>query len=109
MPAFPLVGAIGPVVKVFIVWALTALDVGYIWAAIVGAEVTIVGNFLILVQYVFSEMKAEASPFWHRFGQSFLFNNAEAVIRIPVMALLVESWHISAAVATAATSNLTRC
>ena len=103
MPAFALVGAIGAVVNVFIVWALTALDIGYIWAAIVGAEVTIVGNFLILDRYVFSEMKAEASPFWRRFGQSFLFNNAEAVIRIPVMALLVESWHISAAVATAAT------
>lgn len=103
MPAFALVGAIGAVVNVFIVWALTGLDVGYVWAAIVGAEVTIVGNFLILDRYVFSEMKAEASPFWRRFGQSFLFNNAEAVIRIPVMALLVESWHISAAVATAAT------
>ncbi|WDH79822.1 glycosyltransferase family 2 protein [Microbacterium esteraromaticum] len=103
MPAFALVGGIGAVVNVFIVWLLTALEVGYLWAAIVGAEITIVGNFLILDRYVFSELKAEAAPFWRRFSQSFLFNNAEAMIRIPVMALLVESWHISAALATAAT------
>ncbi|UNK69718.1 glycosyltransferase family 2 protein [Microbacterium sp. H1-D42] len=103
MPAFALVGAIGAVVNIFIVWMLTNLGVGYVWAAIVGAEVTIVGNFLVLDRYVFFELKGAAAPFRRRFGQSFLFNNAEAVIRIPVMAMLVESWHISAAVATAAT------
>lgn len=103
MPAFALVGAIGAIVNVFIVWALTIFDVDYVWAAIVGAEVTIIGNFLILDRYVFSEMKGEAAPFARRFGQSFLFNNAEAAIRIPVMAMLVETWHVSAAVATAAT------
>ncbi|MGO1267255.1 MAG: glycosyltransferase [Microbacterium gubbeenense] len=103
MPAFALVGAIGAVVNVFIVWLLTLLNVDYVWAAIVGAEITIVGNFLVLDRYVFSEMKNEAAPFLRRFAQSLLFNNAEAAIRIPVMAMLVESWHISAAVATAAT------
>lgn len=103
MPAFALVGGIGAVVNVLIVWALTAVDIGYIWAAIVAAEATIIGNFLILDRYVFAEMKADASPFWRRFGQSFVFNNVEAAVRIPVMAVLVESWHISAAVATAAT------
>lgn len=103
MSAFALVGGVGAVVNVLIVWLLTALGVDYVWAAIVGAEATIVGNFLILDRYVFAEMTAEASPFWRRFGQSFLFNNAEAAIRIPVMAFLVESWQISAAVATAAT------
>ena len=31
-----------------------------------------------------------------RFAKSFSFNNAEALIRIPILALMVETWHISA-------------
>lgn len=103
MPAFALVGAVGAVVNVLIVWSLTGLGLGYLWAAIIAAEATIIGNFLVLDRFVFSELRSDAAPLRTRFAQSFLFNNAEAVIRIPVMALLVETWHISAALATAVT------
>jgi dolichol-phosphate mannosyltransferase len=36
-----------------------------------------------------------------RFAASASFNSIEAALRIPVMALMVETWHISAVVATA--------
>jgi dolichol-phosphate mannosyltransferase len=36
-----------------------------------------------------------------RFAASASFNGIEAALRIPVMALMVETWHISAVLATA--------
>lgn len=103
MSVFALIGAAGAVANVAIVWALTTVGVGYLWAAIAAAEITIVANFLLQERFVFADMRARAAGFWRRFATSFAFNNAEAAIRIPVMALLVESWHITSAVATAIT------
>ena len=103
MSLFAVIGGLGAVVNIAIVWALTQLGVDYIVAAIIAAEVTIIGNFLLLEHFVFHDMRAAASGGWLRFAKSFTFNNAEALIRIPVMALLVESWHISVVVATALT------
>ena len=48
-------------------------------------------------------MKGEASGVWSRFAKSFAFNNAEAVIRIPIIALLVNTWHLSSVIAAAIT------
>ena len=59
---------------------------------------TIIGNFLLQERFVFQDMRGAASGGWLRFAKSFSFNNAEALIRIPILALLVESWHISAVV-----------
>lgn len=103
MSLFALIGALGAVVNLAIVWALTAMGVDYVIAAIVAAETTIIGNFLLLEHFVFHDMRAAASKGWLRFAKSFGFNNAEALVRIPVMALLVESWHISAVLATGLT------
>ena len=103
MSLFALVGAFGAVVNVGIVWLLTALGVDYVIAAIIAAEATILGNFLLIERFVFHDMRSAASGVWARFGKSFGFNNAEALIRIPIMALMVESWHISSVVATAIT------
>lgn len=103
MSLFAVIGGLGAVMNIAIVWALTALGVDYIIAAIIAAETTIIGNFLLLEHFVFHDMRAAASSGWLRFAKSFTFNNAEALIRIPVMALLVESWHISVVVATAVT------
>lgn len=103
MSAFAAIGAVGALVNVAIVWALTRLGVDYILAAIIAAELTIIGNFLLLERLVFRDMRDQASSVWSRFAKSFTFNNAEAAIRIPVVALLVETWHISSALATALT------
>ena len=40
---------------------------------------------------------------WSRFAKSFAFNNVEAVVRIPMIALLVNTWHISSVIAAGIT------
>lgn len=101
MSLFALIGAIGAIANIGIMWALTSAGVPYIWAAIIGAEVTIVGNFLLQERFVFADMRTDARALGIRFATSFAFNNVEAALRIPVMALMVESWHISSVLATA--------
>lgn len=103
MSLFAVIGGLGAVVNLAIVWALTRMGVDYIVAAIIAAEVTIIGNFLLMERFVFHDMRDAASGVWLRFAKSFGFNNAEALIRIPIMALLVETWHISAVLATGLT------
>lgn len=103
MSLFAVVGGLGAIANVLIVWGLTALGVNYVVAAVVAAEATIVGNFLLIERFVFQDMRSQASGVWTRFAKSFTFNNAEAVIRIPIMALMVESAHISSVIATAIT------
>ncbi|WP_435749110.1 glycosyltransferase [Microbacterium sp. PMB16] len=101
MSLFAMIGVIGAVANLGIMWALTAAGVPYVWAAIIGAEVTIVGNFLLQERFVFADMRTDARALGIRFATSFAFNNVEAALRIPVMALMVESWHISSVLATA--------
>ncbi|GAA5201464.1 glycosyltransferase family 2 protein [Microbacterium jejuense] len=103
MSLFAIIGGLGAIANIAIVWALTHLDVDYIVAAVIAAEVTIIGNFLLQERFVFQDMRENASGVWQRFAKSFAFNNAEAVIRIPIVAVMVSSGHISAVVATAIT------
>jgi dolichol-phosphate mannosyltransferase len=103
MSLFAVIGGLGAIANIAIVWALTHLGVDYIVAAIIAAEATIIGNFLLMERFVFSDMREQASGVWSRFAKSFAFNNAEAVIRIPIVALMVETSHISAVFATAIT------
>lgn len=100
MSLFALIGVIGALANLGIMWALTSAGVPYIWAAIIGAEVTIIGNFLLQERFVFADMRTDARGLGGRFAASFTFNNVEAALRIPVMALMVESWHISSVLAT---------
>ncbi|MFV0319175.1 MAG: glycosyltransferase [Microbacterium sp.] len=106
MSLFAVIGGLGAVVNIAIVWLLTALGVNYIVAAVVAAEATIVGNFLLIERFVFQDMRAEASGVWRRFATSFAFNNVEALVRIPIMALMVGTWNITAVLATAITLAL---
>ena len=103
MSLFALVGALGAVANMLIVWLLTAMGVDYIVAAIIAAEVTIVGNFVLIERFVFQDMRDQARGAWGRFAKSFGFNNAEALIRIPIMAIMVENLHISSVLATGLT------
>jgi dolichol-phosphate mannosyltransferase len=103
MSLFAVIGGLGAIANVAIVWALTHLGVNYIAAAIIASEATIIGNFLLQERFVFQDMKSEASGVWSRFGKSFTFNNAEMVIRIPIVALMVSGGHISVVIATAIT------
>ena len=103
MSLFAVIGGLGAIANLAIVWALTTLGVDYLIAAIVAAEATIIGNFLLMEPFVFQDMKGAASGGWVRFAKSFGFNNAEAIVRIPLVALLVETGHVSAVLATAIT------
>ncbi len=103
MSLFAAVGAVGAAANIALVAMLTACGVGYIVAAIVAAELTIIGNFLLIERFVFDDLRSEASGVGSRFVKSLAFNNVEAAIRIPIMAMLVTTAHISAAIATALT------
>lgn len=102
MSGFAAIGALGAVANVAIVWALD-VHINYLWAAIIAAEVTIIGNFLLIERFVFRAEKREARGVWHRFASSFVFNNVESAIRIPVMSLMVTAWGMPSALATAIT------
>ncbi len=103
MPRFAVIGGLGAVVNVALVWAMTRADVDYRVAAVVAAEATIVMNFLLQERFVFRDLRGERFGTWSRFAHSFLFNNIETAIRVPVLALLVSSGHLAAVPATALT------
>ncbi|NYD68405.1 glycosyltransferase [Agromyces atrinae] len=90
MSAFAVVGALGAVANLAIMAGLVAVDVNYIIAAIIAAVVTIIGNFLLLEFFVFRDLRNEGKRFWTRFAQSFAFNGTEALIRLPLLAFLVQ-------------------
>lgn len=101
MGLFAMIGGIGAIVNIGIMWLLTSFGMDYVLAAIIGAAVTIVGNFVLQELFVFRAERADAPRLWVRFASSFSFNAIEAALRIPVMAWMVETWHISAVFATA--------
>ncbi|GAA3751109.1 glycosyltransferase [Microbacterium kribbense] len=103
MSLFAIIGGLGAIANLAIMWALIELGMHYIPAAIIGAEVTIIGNFILQERFVFQDMKGEASGIWSRFAKSVGFNNGEALVRIPVIALLVNTWHLSSIIAAAIT------
>ncbi|MDN4481772.1 glycosyltransferase [Demequina muriae] len=103
MSGFALIGAGGAVANLAIMAALIQMGAPYLVAAIIAAEVTIVTNFLLQDRFVFRDMRDHAAPWWARFATSFTFNNAEAVIRIPVLAWMVEALHIQSIAAAAIT------
>lgn len=104
MSRFAIIGGIGALANIAIVWLLDSLlGVPWLVAAIVAAEVTIVGNFLLQERFVFRDLRHEGKGLWARFAQSFTFNNVETVVRLPVVALLINTMHVAAVVATAIT------
>ena len=103
MSAFALVGGAGAIANLVIMWGLIRLGLDYVPAAIIASEVTIIGNFLLLEYLVFADMRAESGRVTHRFVKSFTFNNLEAVVRIPVMSVLVEGAHIPSVLAAGLT------
>ncbi|MWB97263.1 glycosyltransferase [Agromyces seonyuensis] len=103
MSGFAVIGAIGAVANLLIMAGLQSLGLDYLWAAIIASEITIIGNFLLIEHFVFADLRSHASATWSRFAKSFAFNNAEAVIRIPAMSLLIEATHIPSVLAAAIT------
>jgi dolichol-phosphate mannosyltransferase len=103
MSAFALIGALGAVANIAIVWLLSHAGVHDLAAMIIAAETTIIANFLLQERFVFQDMREQASGIGSRFAKSFSFNNIELLIRIPITTLMISSWHISVVIATAVT------
>ncbi|GLJ80537.1 glycosyltransferase [Microbacterium imperiale] len=103
MSAFALVGGVGAIANLVIMWGLIRLGMDYLPASIIASEITIIGNFLLLEYLVFSDMRSESGSMTQRFVKSFTFNNAEAIIRIPVLWVLVENAHIPSVIAAGLT------
>ena len=103
MSGFAVVGGSGALLNVGLVWLMTALGLTDLVAALVAAEVTIVTNFLLLERFVFRDLRDEGRTTWGRAWRSFLFNNVETAVRLPLVLLLVSTMHVAAWLATAAT------
>jgi dolichol-phosphate mannosyltransferase len=100
---FGVIGAVGAVANILIMAGLVGLGVNYVVGAIVAAGVTIVGNFFAQEWFVFRDLRGEGRGFWNRFVASVGFNVAEAILRLPVLSLLVEYAAVPSVVAQAAT------
>lgn len=98
---FALVGGLGAVANVAIVAGLVQLDVEYLIAAIVAAEITIMGNYFLQERFVFRDLLAGAGSRLMRFTKSVGFNHLEAALRLPLLYFLVESWSVASVSATA--------
>ena len=90
MSRFAAVGALGTVVNLTVMALLVhgVFDINYIVASVIAAELSIVHNFLMQERFVFRDMRSGS---WLRRFATFLgFNNLEALVRVPVLVLLVE-------------------
>lgn len=100
---FAMVGGIGTVLNLLIMAALLELDVHYVVAAMIAAELTILTNFALQEKLVFAGDRQTASATRTRFLQSVGFNNLEALLRVPVLVLLVEALAVNSVIAQAGT------
>jgi dolichol-phosphate mannosyltransferase len=87
---FGLVGATGCVVNLAAMAVLLSWGAHYLVASILATEVAIVSNFLLQEQFVFSDVKYHGKGLGRRAWQSMSFNNAENILRLPFLIVLVE-------------------
>ncbi|RPF19962.1 glycosyltransferase [Myceligenerans xiligouense] len=91
MSRFAIIGGMGAVWNVLILWALTAFGMHYVIAAVIAAVVTMSVNFALQERFVFRDLRAEGRHgFWSRLAHSFAFNGTEAAVRLPVLWWIVE-------------------
>ena len=109
MSRFAAVGALGTVVNLLVMGVLLipGFGISYVVAAVVAAELSILQNFLLQERFVFRDLAQEPSnPRYRRLWQHFAFNNAEALVRLPILVFLVEGLGLIPLVAQAATLTL---
>jgi dolichol-phosphate mannosyltransferase len=101
MSRFAAVGLLGTVVNLTVMWLLVGglVDVGYVLASVVAAELSIVHNFLMQERFVFRDVRR--GSWTRRFTQFLAFNNVEALARVPLLVVLVEGLGTGAVVGQA--------
>ncbi|ACZ31721.1 Dolichyl-phosphate beta-D-mannosyltransferase [Xylanimonas cellulosilytica DSM 15894] len=87
---FAVIGALGAVLNLLILWALQSAGVHYLPAVIASNGLTIVTNFLLQERFVFRDLR-DGGSMGRRFVQSFAFNGTEAVIRTLLLWWIVEA------------------
>ncbi|GHK00697.1 glycosyltransferase [Streptomyces sp. NPDC003753] len=100
MVAFGLIGASGFVPNLAGLWALTRLGVHYLPAEILANQLGVAWNFLLIEQLLFRERRRHRR-WWDRVGRFALLANADLVLRIPLIALLVGTFGVGVLPATA--------
>jgi len=100
MLAFALVGLSGLVPNAFVLWQLTTLGMHYLPAAIIATQVAIGWN-LALTERLFRSRLHRKSP--SRVARFFLLGNADLVLRVPALALLVDEAGVNYLVANVVT------
>ena len=106
MSRFAAVGALGTLVNLLAMALLlhTALASSYVAAAIVAAELSILHNFFLQERFVFRDLRQQMPNSWsRRLIQHVSFNNAEALVRLPLLVLLVERLGLAPLAAQAVT------
>jgi dolichol-phosphate mannosyltransferase len=105
MTRFAAVGALGTVVNLLVMALLLhgVFEINYVVAAVVAAEISILHNFVLQERYVFRDLRGGVHSWRDRLTRHLLFNNAEALVRLPFLILLVETVHVSAVLAQAVT------
>ncbi len=105
MTRFAAVGALGTLVNLAVMAGLVSAlpGLGYVLAAVVAAEVSILHNFLLQERFVFRDVRDGVNSRGRRLAQHLAFNNVEALVRLPFLVLLVETMHLWALLAQAVT------
>jgi dolichol-phosphate mannosyltransferase len=91
LSSFAIIGAVGAVANIAIMAGLQAIGTWYLIAAIIGALVTIAGNFLLQERFVFDDLRGEGRNVWLRFAQSMAFNLTETAVRTFLLWVIVET------------------
>ncbi|MCC5476561.1 glycosyltransferase [Streptomyces sp. NPDC059680] len=100
MVGFGLIGASGFVPNLVGLWALTVLGMHYLPAEILANQFGVAWNFLLIEQLLFRDRRAHRR-WWDRLGRFALLANADLLLRIPLIALLVGRFGMGALPATA--------
>ncbi|MGW2491707.1 glycosyltransferase [Streptomyces sp. NPDC001606] len=106
MIGFGLIGASGFAPNLIGLWALTALGLHYVPAEILANQLGVGWNFLLIEQLLFRDRRAHRR-WWDRLGRFALLANADLVLRIPLIALLVGRFGMGVLPATALALVLT--
>ncbi|MFD5076144.1 glycosyltransferase [Streptomyces sp. NPDC058371] len=100
MVVFGLIGATGFVPNLLGLYALTAVGMHYVPAEILANQLGVAWNFLLIEHLLFRERRRHRT-WWDRVGRFALIANADLVLRIPLIALLVGEFGMGALTATA--------
>jgi dolichol-phosphate mannosyltransferase len=106
---FAAIGALGAVLNLGLMYALTTGGLHYLLAAVFAAETSIVFNFVLQERWVFADLRGE--DWRRRFVLSVGYDNVETLVRLPVLVFLVGLFHghsVTAQALTLAASCLVR-